>query len=374
MFQSKIFSVLELICFLMKFIIQMKRKTNIWIGAILLLLTIFFLKVGFSKSNDKKKDSKEKVQKKVDAFVLKPSLLISEITVNGSLLAYDEVELKNEVAGRVVKINLPEGRFVRKGTLLVKLYDDDLQATLKKLQSQLAIQERIYKRQTELLKVSGISQNDYEQTLLQVNTIKANIAEEKALIRKTQVQAPFDGIIGLRNISLGAIVSPSTLLATIRTSNKLKLDFYVPEKYGSEITTGMKVKFTMYNENKLYGATVIATERGIDNTTRNLKVRALINASSKELIPGAFANVQLKLGDNPHALMIPSQAIIPQEGDKSVIVAKKGKAHFVTIKTGIRKASKVEVTEGLQPGDTIITSGILFLKEKSKLSYSTITE
>ncbi|WP_321438502.1 efflux RND transporter periplasmic adaptor subunit [uncultured Bacteroides sp.] len=352
----------------------MKRKTNIWIGAILLLLTIFFLKVGFSKSNDKKKDSKEKVQKKVDAFVVKPSLLISEITVNGSLLAYDEVELKNEVAGRVVKINLPEGKFVRKGTLLVKLYDDDLQATLKKLQSQLAIQERIYKRQTELLKVSGISQNDYEQTLLQVNTIKANIAEEKALIRKTQVQAPFDGIIGLRNISVGAIVSPSTLLATIRTSNKLKLDFYVPEKYGSEIATGMKVNFTMYNENKLYGATVIATERGIDNTTRNLKVRALINASSKELIPGAFANVQLKLGDNPHALMVPSQAIIPQEGDKSVIVAKKGKAHFVTIKTGIRKASKVEVTEGLQPGDTIITSGILFLKEKSKLSYSTITE
>jgi membrane fusion protein, multidrug efflux system len=352
----------------------MKKKTNILIAAILLLLTAFFIKVGFSKSKDKKQDSKEKVQKKVDAFVVKPSFLISEITVTGSLLAYDEVELKNEVAGRVVKINLPEGQFVRKGMLLVKLYDDDLQATLKKLQSQLAIQERIYKRQTELIKVSGISQNDYEQTLLQVNTIKANIAEEKALIRKTEVQAPFDGIIGLRNISIGAIVSPSTLLATIRTSNKLKVDFYVPEKYGSEISTGMKVKFTMYNENKLYDATVIATERGIDNATRNLKVRALITASSKELIPGAFANVQLKLGDNPNALMIPSQAIIPQEGDKSVIVAKKGKAHFVTIKTGIRKASKVEVTEGLQPGDTIITSGILFLKEKSKLSYSNITE
>lgn len=352
----------------------MKNKTNIWIAVILLLLTAFFLIVGLSKSDDKKKHSKEKVQKKVDAFVVKPSLLISEITVTGSLLAYDEVELKNEVSGRVVKINLPEGKLVRKGTLLIKLFDDDLQATLKKLQSQLSIQERIYKRQTELLKVSGISQNDYEQTLLQVNTIKANIAEEKALIRKTEVQAPFDGIIGLRNISVGAVVSPSTLLATIRTGNKLKIDFYVPEKYGPEITTGMKVKFTMYNENKLYDATVIATERGIDNTTRNLKVRALITASSKELIPGAFANVQLRLGKNPKALMIPTQAIIPQEGNKSVIVARKGKAHFVTIKTGIRKSSKIEVTEGLVPGDTIISSGILFLKEKSKLSYSNITE
>lgn len=352
----------------------MKKKTNIWIAVILLLLTAFFLKVGFTKSKDKKQDSKEKVQKKVDAFITKPSLLISEITVTGSLMAYDEVDLKNEVAGRVVRINLPEGKFVRKGTLLVKLYDDDLQATLKKLQSQLAIQERIYKRQTELVKVNGISQNDYEQTLLQVNTIKADIAEEKALIRKTEVQAPFDGVIGLKNISIGAVVSSSTLLATIRTSNKLKLDFYVPEKYGPEITTGMKVKFTMYNEDKSYDATVIATEKGIDNTTRNLKVRAVITASSKELIPGAFANVQLRLSENPHALMIPSQAIIPQEGEKSVIVARKGKAHFVKIKTGIRKSSKVEVTEGLEPGDTIISSGILFLKEDSKLSYSTIIE
>ena len=352
----------------------MKKKINTLIAAILLLLTIFFLYIGFIKSKDKKQDSKEKVQKKVDAFVVKPSLLISEITVTGSLLAFDEVELKNEVAGRVVLINLPEGKFVKKGTLLVKLYDDDLQATMKKLQSQLAIQEQIYKRQTELIKVSGISQNDYEQTLLQVNNIKADIAEEKALLRKMEVRAPFDGIIGLRNISIGAVINTSTLLATIRTSNKLKLDFFVPEKYGAEISAGMKVKFTMYNEGKLYDATVIATERGIDNTTRNLKVRALINASSKELIPGAFANVQLKLGNNPNALMIPTQAVIPQEGDKSVILARKGKAHFVTIKTGIRKASKVEVTEGLEPGDTVITSGILFLKEKSKLSYSTITQ
>ncbi len=352
----------------------MKKKTNIIIAAILLLLTAFFIKVAFTKSDDKKRDSKDKVEKKVDAFIVTPSLLVSDITVTGSLAAYDEVELKNEIAGRIVKVNLPEGKFVKKGTLLIKLYDDDLQATLRKLESQLAIQKRIYKRQSELMKVNGISQNDYEQTLLQVNTINANIAEEKALIRKTEVRAPFDGTIGLRNISVGAVVSSSTLLATIRTNNKIKLDFYVPEKYGSEVAAGMKVNFTMYNGNKSYNATVIATERGIDDATRNLKVRALITTLSKELIPGAFANVKLKFGENPQALLIPTQAIIPQEGDKTVIVARKGKAHFVTIKTGTRKSSKIEVTEGLVSGDTIITSGLLFLKEDSKLSYSTITK
>jgi membrane fusion protein (multidrug efflux system) len=350
------------------------KKIKILIVAILLLFTAFFIKVGLTKSNDKKQDSKEKVHKKVDAFVVTPSLLVSEITVTGSLAAYNDVDLKNEVAGRVVKVNLQEGKFVRKGTLLVKLYDDDLQATLRKLRSQLAIQRRIYKRQTELIKVNGISQNDYEQTLLQVKTINADIAEEKALIRKTEVRAPFDGTIGLRDISVGAVVSSSTLLATIRTNHKIKLDFYVPEKYSSEVVNGMKVNFTMYNGNKLYDATVVATEHGIDDTTRNLKVRALITNYSKELVPGAFANVILKFGENPKALMIPTQAIIPQEGDKTVIVARNRKAHFVSIKTGIRKSSRIEVTEGLSPGDTIMSTGLLFLKEGAKLSYSTITK
>jgi membrane fusion protein (multidrug efflux system) len=352
----------------------MKKKINIGIAAALVLLTAFFIGVGFSGSDDKKHEKKDKGQKKVDAFIVKPATLVSDITVSGSLAAYDEVDLKNEVAGRITTLNLPEGKFVRKGTLLVKLYDDDLKATLKKLEAQLSVQKRIYKRQTELIKVKGISQNDYDQTLLQVNTIKASIEEQKAQIRKTEVRAPFDGTIGLRNVSVGAVVNSSTLLATIRTSSKLKLDFYVPEKYSSGISVGMKVKFSMYNENKLYDATVMATERGIESSTRNLKVRALINSASTELIPGAFANIQLRLGENPSALLIPTQAIIPQEDSKSVIVAHHGKAHFVNIKTGIRKSSKIEVTEGLQPGDTVITSGILFLKEKSKLAYSSINK
>ena len=127
-----------------------------------------------------------------------------------------------KLPGRVVNINLPEGKFVKKGTLLVKLFDDDLQAGLNKLQIQLAIQEKIYERQSELLKANGISQNDYDQTGLQLNSLRADIEVQKVLIRKTEVLAPFDGVIGLRNISVGAEVTPSTLLATIRSEDKLK--------------------------------------------------------------------------------------------------------------------------------------------------------
>jgi len=352
----------------------MKKKSTIWLAVVFVLLAALFIKVGFTKSHDIEKGKKDKPQRKVSAIIVKPTLLIDEILVSGSLEAFESVDLKNEVAGRVVSIHLPEGKFVKSGTLLVKLFDDDLQATLKKLQSQLAIQQQIYKRQSELIKVNGISQNDYDLTGLQLNSLKADIEVQKTLIRKTEVRAPFDGIIGLRNISIGAIITPSTLLATIRTANKLKLDFFVPEKYSPEIKPGMKIKFSMSNSAKQYDATVMATEQGIDDATRNLKVRAIVNTQSNELLAGGFANIQLRLHENKNALMIPSQAIIPQEENKFVIVAHQGKAKFVKVKTGIRKATMVEITQGIEAGDSIVTSGILFLKEGSKLSYSSVTK
>ncbi len=327
---------------------------------------------GKKQANEPGKGQKGKNQLAVDALIVKPSLLTNQITISGSLLAYEEVALMSEMAGRVVLINLPEGNPVKKGTLLVQLFNDDLQANLKKLQTQLEIQEKTYQRQTELLKVNGISQSDYDQTYLQVNTIKAEIEVQQSLIRKSQVLAPFDGIIGLRNISVGAQISPSTLLTTIRMEDKLKLDFSIPEKYSSEMKPGLKVKFTIYGKDIQYDATVIASEGSIDASTRNIKVRALVNSKSEELVPGGFTTVQLTLGENKDAIMIPTQAIIPQERNKSLIVSKNGNAHFVLVKTGVRKESMVEITSGINLGDTVVTNGLLFLKEGAKLSFSNV--
>jgi len=162
------------------------------------------------------------------------------------------------------------------------------------------------------------------------------------------------------------------MLATIRTESKLKLDFNIPEKYSANIKSGMKISFSMSNTDEIFEATVFATEQGIDETTRNLKVRAMVNSKSPSLIPGAFTDVKLQLGSKNDALMIPTLAIIPTEKTKKVIVARGGKAHFAEVRTGVRKASIIEITDGLQVGDTIITTGILFLKEGSKLSYSSV--
>jgi membrane fusion protein (multidrug efflux system) len=339
---------------------------------LILLLAVTFFTGCQPKKSKEAGAPKSRPIPKVDAYVVAPSTLINEITVSGTLLPFEEVELKNEVAGRVVKLNLPEGKFVKAGTLLVKIFDDDLQANLRKLQAQLAIQEQILQRQSELLKVNGISQTDYDQASLTVNSIKSEIDVLKAQIRKTEVLAPFDGVIGLKNISPGAVVSTSTLLATIRQDNKLKLDFSVPEKYSGMISSGMNVQFTIQGDTALYIASVMATEQGIEMATRNLRVRAVVEKPSKQLIAGTYANVKLLLGENTNALLIPTNSIIPQERTKSIIVAKGGKAHFVKVETGVRTPATIEITSGVQAGDTVITSGVLFLKEGMKLDYASI--
>jgi membrane fusion protein (multidrug efflux system) len=308
----------------------------------------------------------------VEGVIVKPSILEETIPISGTLKPFEETVLMPEVAGRVVDINLTEGGFVRQGTLLVKLFDGDLQAQLQKSEAQQQILEQTEKRQSELMKVNGISQLDFDQTVLQLNSIKADILVLKVLIRKTEVRAPFDGTLGLRNISIGAQITTATALATIRDVKHLKLDFSVPEKYSNKIKPGFKVKFTVQGDDKQYAATVFATEQGIQSDTRNLNGRAIVDGEIGTLVPGAFANVELRLNENKNALMVPTECIIPQERTKQIILARQGKATFVTIRTGTRTASAVEVLSGIKPGDTVVTTGILFLRPNAPLRFSKI--
>jgi membrane fusion protein (multidrug efflux system) len=323
-------------------------------------------------TSDEKNSVRQSGNLSVEGIIVKPVILDQVITISGTLKPFEETVLMPEVAGRVVYINLSEGGFVKQGTLLVKLFDDDLQAQLKKSQAQQKIVEQTQFRQNELVKVNGISQLDFDQTVLQINSIKADIEVLKVQIRKTEVHAPFDGTIGLRNISIGAQVTPGTALATIRDVSHLKLDFSVPEKYSREIKPGVKVQFTVQGDENKYGATVIATEQGIETGTRNLNGRALVDNNSTSLIPGAFATVELSLGQDKGALMVPTQAVIPQERTKQLIIAKNGRAKFVTVKTGVRNVSSVEVVSGLNSGDTVVITGVLFLKPNAVLNFSAV--
>ncbi len=344
------------------------------------LISLFFAilivtGIASCRSGSKNKNTKDKrpaVILSVEGYVVKPSLLEVTIQVSGTLLPFEETVLMPETGGRVVMVNLPEGKLVNKGTVLVKLFDGELQAQLKKSQTQLQMAEQTEKRQRELLKVSGISQFDYDQTVFQVNSIKDDIDLLKVQIGKTELKAPFDGMIGLKNISVGAQATSSTAVATIRMINRLKLDFSVPEKYSREIVPGKLLTFTVEGDSAKYTAVVMATEGGIESDTRNLKVRAVVDHVSPALKPGAFATVELELGKHTDALLVPTQSIIPQARSKKLIVARDGKAEFITISTGIRKAAFIEVLNGIHSGDTVVTTGIVFLKPKADINFSKV--
>ena len=307
----------------------------------------------------------------VEGFVVKPTALTEKVSAGGTLLPAEETELHAEASGRVVQLNLPEGKKVAKGDLLLKLFDEDLKTQLRKLESQIKQAEITEQRLGELLKVKGVSQQEYDLAALQVLTLKSEIELVRINLAKTELRAPYDGVLGLRNISPGAYVTPATVVGVIRAVGFLKLDFSIPEKYSSLIKVGQTVNFTVEGKLSPYSAVVQATEQSISAETRNLQVRALVRAP-KDLLPGTFAEVDLALGNKTSALMIPNQAVVPQARNKQVIVAKKGKVVFVTIKTGIRQAGLIEVLEGLESGDTIATTGILFLRPDTPIKFSKV--
>ncbi|MBS1544870.1 MAG: efflux RND transporter periplasmic adaptor subunit [Bacteroidetes bacterium] len=306
----------------------------------------------------------------VEAFRVQLSAMSEDVEVPGSLLAAEATQIKSEVSGRIVQLNIPEGGIVPKGYLLAKLFDEDLQAQLRKLQVQLQIAIKTVERQRELLQIQGISQQDFDLSALAVDNLKADIQTTRIAISKTEIRAPYEGEIGLRAVSPGAYLSPNDIITTLRDVSKLKLEFSVPEKYAKSITKGYDITFRVDGGEMEHHAVVMATEGNIEPTTRTLKVRAIVQEKHAELVPGVFAKVNLRLGKTSSAIMLPSQAIIPEARNKRVIVMKKDSAAFRIVETGIRDSSFVQIVKGLQPGDTVITTGLMAIRPGSKLKIS----
>lgn len=309
----------------------------------------------------------------VDGFVVRQTSVSENIEVPGSLLPFEETQIRAEVGGRVVQLNIQEGAHVKAGTLLVKLFDQDLQAQLNKFQVQLQIREKTQERSAELLKIQGISQQDYDLSELDVENLKADIESTRIAISKTEIRAPYSGRLGLRSISLGAYISPTDIITTLRQVDNLKLEFSVPEKYAKEIVNGYQISFRVDGGSSDHVAKVIATENGVDQNTRTLRVRALVNATHRELVPGVFAKVNLRLGKDDKALMVPSQAIIPAARNKQVILFKGDSAAYTIVETGIRDSAFVQVTKGLKVGDTVVTTGLMAIRPNAKIRISRLT-
>jgi len=309
----------------------------------------------------------------VEALIAKSQTLSANIEVPGTILANESTEIHPEISGRLVLLNVREGAFISQGALLAKLYDGDLQAQMRKLNVQLKIAEQTENRQSELLKIQGISQQDYDLSLLQVYNLRADLEIVQSAIRKTEIRAPFSGKMGLKNISPGAFITPTIIITTISQVNNLKLQFNVPEKYGAQLKTGQYINFTVDGSSKNYAANIIATEVAIEENTRSLAVRALVKNMDRALIPGAFAKVKIVLGKSENAIMVPNSAVVPQGRKKLIYVYKAGKAIQTDITTGVRDSTNIQVISGVDLGDTIITTGLLFLRPGSDVKISKVS-
>lgn len=308
----------------------------------------------------------------VMGYVVKPENLDNSIFATGTVIASEMVDLKPEVSGKIVQLNISEGKPVSKGQLLIKLNDVDLQATMKKLQTQLILVEQSEQRLRKLLDIKGVSQDEYDVVINQMNNIKADMEFTQAQIAKTELRAPFSGIIGLKSVSNGAYISASSQVATILVLNPVKIDFTVPEKYANAVRTGDNISFSVEGEKDKFTGKVYATENQIDPTTRTFKIRATAANPGGKLKAGAFVKVDFSLKDISNALMIPTEAMIPILKGQQVFVSKNGIAKATKIDVGVRNDVKIQVTSGISAGDTIITSGLMGIKEGAKVKFTSV--
>jgi len=328
-------------------------------------LLILFI-VAFASCKNANKDqnaAKKNPPVPVDIIIAANEDFPSNIEVNGTVLSEEMVELHPEVSGRLTYLNIPDGAEVKAGTILAKINDADLQAQLQQQKVQFDLAQKTEQRLKKLLAVNGVDQATYDAALSQMNLIDANIKVLNAQIDKTVIKAPFSGRLGLRLVSEGAYVNPSTLIGTLQQSDKIKIDFTVPETYQSLIGIGKSVSIQSSSSDKSLTATISAIEPQINTATRNIKVRAKLTEGT--LNPGAF--VKVMLNDKANGIVVPTNVIIPDALSNQVVIIKKGKVVFKNVETGIRTENVVEITKGIDIGDSVIVSGVLFVRPTSKI-------
>lgn len=300
----------------------------------------------------------------VDVLIAVPEVLSNTLEANGTVVAQEWVELRPEVPGRLTYLQVPEGTVVSQGTVIARINDADLQAQMNKTRVLLDLAQKTEARIAKLIAVGGINQADYDAALNQVNSLKADLSYTQSLVDKTVVKAPYTGLLGLRQVSPGAYVSPSTVIATLQQVEKMKVDFTVPEKYAGQIRKGAPVEVqTDLSRPDRHAAIIIATEPQINSVSRNLKVRAVLQGTKPQ--PGSFVKVYLTRRQDQPSILVPTNSIIPDDKNKQVILVKEGKAMFTNVTTGIRTEDMVEVLSGIKKGDSVVVTGVLFCRPKS---------
>ncbi len=328
------------------------------VGGIVLPKTFVSIGASVKPHSTQEAPTRPRAPLHVTAVTLEAVKLTEAVSSTGSLRADEGVELQAETDGKVVAILFREGAQVRKGQLLVKLNDEDLAATRARAQYRRELAGLRERRVAQLLKQGVARQEEYDTALNELNVQGAEIALTDAQIRKTEIRAPFDGIVGLRYVSEGSYVNAATRIATLQRIDRIKIDFSLPEKYAARLRVGGTASFYLAGSERRQTARIYAIDPRIDAGTRTVTLRATADNPDGRLLPGAFASVQVDLESVAGAVLVPAVALIPGLSETSVFVIRDGKAERRIVQTGTRTANTVHVLDGLQAGDTVITSGL----------------
>lgn len=310
----------------------------------------------------------------VDAVEMDYETIEDRIYSTGTVQANEVVELSAEASGIITNIYFEEGREVEQGDLLLKINDSELQAQKQRAEFRLNLAEQREDRQRRLLERGGISQEDYDATLNEVNVLRSEIQLINAQIDKTEIRAPFSGIIGLKYVSVGSYIGPNTRIASLQEVDPIKIDFSVPERYISRVTVGDQINFTVQGVDSTFTGEVYAIEPRINTETRTLQIRAISENSGNLLYPGAFANITLILEEIDNALMVPTISVIPSLNSQKVFIVKDGVVSEQTIRSGIRTSEKVQVVEGIEQGDIVLTTGLLQVRSGMEVNITELTK
>ncbi|MGO4903958.1 efflux RND transporter periplasmic adaptor subunit [Flavobacterium sp. W20_MBD1_R3] len=321
-----------------------------------------------NKSGDSKDQSGISKSMNVNGVVVTLQTFDNNLSLSGSIEANEQVEIRSEVSGIVEGIYFQEGSNVSKGQVLFKVNDLELRAQLRQTSTREGLASENERRAKLLLQKEAISQEEYDLARADLKSAQAQSQLIKVQIAKTSVRAPFSGKIGLRSISPGTYITPTVLVAKLVNIGKLKITFSIPEKYANEIKTNTTIHFKVAGSDEKYTAKVYAIEPEVAVATRTLQVRAIADNKNGELLPGTFADVELPLRVIKDAIVVPSEAIIPIQNGKKVFISSNGKAKEVKIDAATRTDASILVLSGLKAGDTLITSGVMSLKNETPVN------
>lgn len=299
----------------------------------------------------------------IDGFITSPQRLEQIINATGNLIAYESVEIRPERAGKLVSLDFRESSYVQKNTVIGQVDDSELIAQKERLAVNLELAEKEVARGRELLAIEGISQEELDRLINAVSDIKAEQNILDIQINKSKIRAPFSGVMGLRQVSQGAYVTPNDVLVDLKQISPIKLEFEVPERFLTQVREGQTLEFTIVGSDRIFTAQVYAIGTEISPLTRTFKVRASAQNPDNILKPGQFAKVSLVTGTKNDAILIPTDAVIPVLDGKQVYLVRKGRVIAQKVVTNDRSSDMVEIVEGLTIGDTVAVSGLLALSD-----------